>query len=397
MTEIKIVSGLNFGDESKGLVTNALSKPNSLVIMASNSCQRSHTVVHEGKRHAFRHFGSGTFKGAATYFTDKFYVNPVMFRQEWEKLVEMGIEPKVYCNSWSMVITPVDMFANVFVEELRGKDSHSSTGCGVWEAQKRIHRVIERRSECHFIRGYYIDDINTYYLDEMLDYYKLYLEDYEAAKDFLNGEALKDNIMDDIEFMKSHITLIRNDFEQRDLLHSYPLLIFENSQGLLLDSEITKDLIHSTPASVGAKMPAKYIDQNFSPKDNYSIENFYVTRTYFTRHGKGRMGENGECKREDINPFMFDKTNITNPNQGRLRYGIIGEEDVKLMEKRIRYDASHLDICRPFNGDYRKNNLVITHTNEFESQPLMDGVEKGFKGISIYTSDNETDIKLERI
>ena len=84
MHNISVVTGLNYGDESKGLVSNALSDKNTLTILPSNSCQRAHTVVENGKRIVFRHFGSGTIKGAATYFTENFIINPAMFRKEYE-------------------------------------------------------------------------------------------------------------------------------------------------------------------------------------------------------------------------------------------------------------------------------------------------------------------------
>ena len=95
MTDIKIVTGLNYGDESKGLVANAVSTSTCLNVMPSNSCQRAHTVVEKGVRRVFRHFGSGTLRGAATYFADRFLVNPAMFRQEYEDLAAMGVTPKV--------------------------------------------------------------------------------------------------------------------------------------------------------------------------------------------------------------------------------------------------------------------------------------------------------------
>ena len=66
MTKIDIVMGANWGDEGKGLVTNALATKDSLIVFSSNSCQRGHTVVHNGIRHVFRQFGSCTLKGAAT-------------------------------------------------------------------------------------------------------------------------------------------------------------------------------------------------------------------------------------------------------------------------------------------------------------------------------------------
>ena len=95
--DAKSVIGANYGDEGKGLVTDALADEamntygNCLVICNNGGAQRSHTVVLEdGTRHAFSHFGSGTFRRADTYLSEYFILNPIIFRKEFEELVKLG-------------------------------------------------------------------------------------------------------------------------------------------------------------------------------------------------------------------------------------------------------------------------------------------------------------------
>lgn len=377
MTDIKIVSGLNYGDESKGLVANFVSTSNSLTVMPSNSCQRAHTVVHNGIRKVFRHFGSGTLKGAATYFTEKFYVNPAMFRQEWLELEAMGIKPVVYCRKGSAIITAIDMFANVFIEEQRGDKSHSSTGCGIWEGINRNHYL-------HKVHGdtYTFKDIQKYYENRLTDVSGNTPED---VLNFLYGEYLEKNINDDISFFVEHITIIDSPQMEKKLLHSYPLIVFENGQGLLLTDEWSNDFDHNTPAWCGAKVPAEIIDRNFAASE-VSVESLYITRTYYTRHGKGNIGVLSDCScdKNEINPTMFDKTNVSNPNQGTLRYGKISNEEAWTMANRAIVDNKYLE---KYNT---KTSMVITHMNEFENEELIRA--SMCKCDNVYFSKDETNI-----
>lgn len=383
MAEIKIVTGLNYGDESKGLVANAVSTPTCLNILPSNSCQRAHTVVENGVRRVFRHFGSGTLKGAATYFSEEFMVNPAMFRHEWEELEAMGITPKVYAKIGGVMVSPVDMFANVNVEERRGDKSHSSTGCGVWESLNR-HRVC---TEMAGTPHYHLDTIIKYYEDVLKDKDGTLPED---VTNFLHGEYLEPNIDEDFQWFYDHITLIKNDTEEKALLHSYPLLVFENGQGLLLADDHNYDFEHNTPAYVGAKVPSQIIAQNFD-KGEVDIETLYVTRTYLTRHGKGQIGQtsNLECDKAAINTDMFDATNVPNPNQGTLRYGKFDQKEANAAVARAIRDSKYFEM----KGIKAKPSLVVTHTNEFAGTEILTAAEGK---INLYTSDNESTIKLSK-
>ena len=113
MKDIKIVIGANWGDEGKGLMTDYFSqKPNTIVVCSNGGAQRGHTVVTlDSIRHVFRHFGSGTFNGASTYLSEDFICNPIIFRQEYEELKNLGYAPKTYINNKCMLTTPFDMIA----------------------------------------------------------------------------------------------------------------------------------------------------------------------------------------------------------------------------------------------------------------------------------------------
>ena len=383
MTDIKIITGLNYGDESKGLVANAVSTSTCLNVMPSNSCQRAHTVVENGVRRVFRHFGSGTLKGAATYFTDKFLVNPAMFRQEWEELAAMGITPKVYCRSSVRIITVMDMYANVYLEKLRGDKSHSSTGCGVWEALNR-HQTLSNEKNV-----YAFSDIITYY-EELFKKWNNGAID-EEAQDWLHGAALMHNSNRDLQFFYEHVEVIKDDIQEKALFHSYPLIVFENGQGLLLDDSFCLDYDHNTPAYVGTKVPADLITKNFV-SDEVQIEPLYVTRSYLTRHGKGQIGITGncECDKAAINQDMVDLTNVPNSNQGTLRYGKFTFEEADAAVARAINDNRNITA----RGFASIPSVVITHMNEYRSQELWGAIATA--PVKAYISTDESKISRRR-
>lgn len=382
MTDIKIVTGLNYGDESKGLVANAVSTSICLNVMPSNSCQRAHTVVENGVRRVFRHFGSGTLKGAATYFADRFLVNPAMFRQEWEDLAAMGVTPKVYCRASVRIITVMDMYANVYLEKLRGDKSHSSTGCGVWEALNRQNTLTNEKNV------YAFSDIIAYY-EELFKKWNNGTID-EEAQDWLHGAALKANSDNDLRFFYEHVEVIEDDIQEKALFHSYPLIVFENGQGLLLDDDYCLDYDHNTPANVGSKESAKLIRKNFDDANEVNIEALYVTRSYLTRHGKGVIGvrDNCECDKAEINPDMVDLTNVPNPHQGTLRYGKFTQGEAMAAMSRVMKDWHQL-TQRGFRQ--AKTSVVVTHMNEFQSPELMNALK--YSPNKAYISTDESTIQ----
>lgn len=383
MTDIKIVTGLNYGDESKGLVANAVSTSTCLNVMPSNSCQRAHTVVENGVRRVFRHFGSGTLKGAATYFADRFLVNPAMFRQEWEELAAMGVTPKVYCRASARIITVMDMYANVYLEKLRGDKSHSSTGCGVWEALNR-HQTLSNEKNV-----YAFSDIIAYYEELFKKWNHGTIDD--EAQDWLHGAALMHNSNRDLQFFYEHVEVIEDDIQEKALFHSYPLIVFENGQGLLLDDDYCLDYDHNTPAYVGTKVPADIIAKNFVPAE-VQIEPLYVTRSYLTRHGKGQVGITGncECDKAAINSDMVDLTNVPNPNQGTLRYGKFTIEEANAAIARAVNDNCSITA----KGFASIPSVVITHMNEYRSQELCGAVASA--PVKAYVSTDESKISRRR-
>ena len=380
---IKVVIGANFGDEGKGLMTDyfchqsTLRGEKSLVVLHNGGAQRGHTVVTpDGNRHVFHHFGSGTLVGADTYLSEEFVLNPMIFRQEWEELESMKAIPKVYVNHTCRVTTPFDMILNQIIEESRDNARHGSCGMGIHETM--IRDVCNYPIEMWFdssdeAKRYYLKEIRNYLSERLLDFGINKIPD--NWKEIVNSDLLIENFISELNFMGRNISIRFDRF-----IEYYDCVAFENGQGLLLDQNNTAYYPHLTPSNTGIKNSLKIIAEMRCKPD---IEVCYVTRTYLTRHGAGRL--DGECDKQEINPDMQDLTNVPNLHQGTLRYAKLIE---KSLEERILKD---FEPARKYGA---KLSLAITHENEYD-YVFSNTFKKNFD--CIYYSDGKTRESVGRI
>ncbi len=377
---VKVVIGANFGDEGKGLMTDyfchqsAMRSENCIVICHNGGAQRGHTVdTPEGLHHVFHHFGSGTFAGADTYLAKEFILNPIVFRKEWEELEKLGYKPTVYVNPLCRITTPFDMIINQILEESRSDGRHGSCGMGIFETIKRYEENYGY-SAWVLLENYdrqskeTIEAVKHTYLPKRFN--ELKIQPSEEWEEIINSNGLIEQFLEDLEFMENHATVC----DDINALEKYHNIVFEGGQGLLLDQNNKEYFPHLTPSNTGLKNPAEMILRLFP---NADVEVCYVTRPYLTRHGAGRF--DNECNKEEINPNMEDLTNVSNPHQGKLRYGKI---DVKELENRVSVDF--------LTNQSWKLSLAITHLNEvarvFES---TDGVFD-----NIYCSHGKTRMEI---
>ena len=366
---IAVITGANYGDEGKGLGTYQFCKSfikkglNPLVICHNGGAQRGHTVIHEGTRHVFRHVGSGFFLDCPTYLSEDFILNPIIFREEYEELLEKGVEldNKVFVSEKCLVTTPYEMFLNDMKERKRNKSKHGSCGLGIFE-------TIQRNKEVNFAIGdLYISATTHKIKSEINKYFNKCVEEenlFKYKKDYMNDPMLTDIIntyFEDLKFMYSKIQIINSE-DEKDFLERYDSLVFEGAQGLLLDQNNKEGFPHLTPSNTGADNPIKILS-NLDLSNLDWIEVCYITRTYLTRHGAGHL-EN-ECSKEEVNSIMYDKTNVPNEYQDTLRYGYL---DINKLIKRVNNDFKKYESLNCNDKVFKT--YLMTHMNEFDIDPF---------------------------
>lgn len=340
MENAYIVVGAGFGDEGKGNITDIACAKNlsTINIRFNGGSQAAHTVVTpEGKKHAFRHFGAGTFTGVPTYLGEDFLVNLFTFDKEERELEsKFGIVPIVYVNPKCNVTTLWDMYINQAIETMRGEQRHGSCGLGINETVYRSKyeeyriTVMDLVSPQKLLKK--LEKIQNEYVPMRLKYkYHLSLSHLpEKYKALINN---KDNINMTMFYAFEFINNVQimGDF----ILNKYENGVFEGAQGLLLDQGYERFWPNVTTSNTGIKNAMKILNHiNF--KGN--IEIHYISRCYATRHGRGLFPT--EVKGVPYKRIA-DSTNITNEFQESLRFGIL---DVDLLLEAINNDLGNLNL-----------------------------------------------------
>lgn len=378
MKKIKSVIGLGFGDEGKGLTIDYLTNKskNPLIIRHSGGQQAGHNVVIGDNNHIFSTFGSGTLRGAPTYWSKYCTVDPVSIINELNHLTELNIKPLLYIDGDSPITTPYDKLHN----RTSKKDlNHGTVGAGVGSTISREELLSFTFSDIFYP---WIIDIK---LENIKNYYK-----FELLENEIN------------EFIESIYTIIENkdifkltygipkEYSKNGI---YQNIIFESSQGLLLDQHFGF-FPHVARTDTGTKNIINILKNNDL---NYNdIELFLITRSYQTRHGNGPMSNTNY----DIDINNINETNQTNEFQGEFRKSIL---DVSLLEYAINKDE--------YIRNSKNKNLVITcldHLTEYvftyndelkyftNEKDFIDEISKILKIKNIYISKSSNSEKIKK-
>ncbi|MBQ8965662.1 adenylosuccinate synthetase [Ruminococcus sp.] len=305
------VIGACFGDEGKGLVTDALCDEDTAVVRHNGGAQAGHTVRFGEERFVFHQLGSGSFRGAATVWAESFLPDLFKLWDEYLAFKEVsGSAPKIYACPDTAVTLIDDVLVNMALETSRGAARHGSCGMGINEADLRTkagfgvamadlwgfgaERLFRRMAE-----------IRREYLPKRLAALGL-----AASGEY--GELLKEESV----LRRAAEEMCRNADKTAPLadLSPYGSIVFEGAQGLLLDSENTRFAPHVTASRTGLDEPLKFCRRHGLVLDRA----VYVTRSYLTRHGAGPLPH--ECSPDEIGSISPDRTNLPNPWQGSIRY-----------------------------------------------------------------------------
>jgi len=344
MKTARIVVGSNNGDEGKGTVVAKYTKESEKVlnILTNGGSQRGHSVITDIGEHTFQHFGSGTYYGAANYYSSFFILNPMQFVKEWNELVVKPVVTyrDVNCR-WS---TPFDMIANSIMEELKG--SHASCRMGIWN-------TITRYKETSTIGfDHFCDDIPVQirfdYLMKVKSYYEKNITIPDKWKKIWNDQNLVWHFIDDCTFMFENTIPVSADSER---LFQFDNFIFENGQGLLL-KDTGKDTYDTTPSDTGISYSKIIMNQMGLTEKKCNTLLHYVTRPYLTRHGDGEFSQ---LNRAVISTgIKEDRTNHFNEGQGEFKYSKL---DIGELKERIEEDCGE--------GSYI---VELTHCDEMDRE-----------------------------
>jgi adenylosuccinate synthase len=342
-----IVIGLGFGDEGKGSTVNSLitydytdMNKQSVVIRFSGGQQAGHTVIHNGTKHIHASYGSGTLKGIPTYISEHCTVDPQAMKIEYDTLIKKGVDvPNITIHPLAMLTTPFDTFANI--QDSQNK-LDGTCGMGVGKTMKRNEGPYKL-----YAIDLQFEDILRKKLQEIADHYGFswhYIDEY----------------INDIQQLKF-------DIKGYEYIKGYDDLIFEGSQGVMLDMD-HGIFPNVTYANTTSKNALEII--NTLGIDNIKI--YYITRSYQTRHGNGWMSS--ENKLNLIN--NEEEINVEGPYQGEFRVGTL---DYDLL-------AYAMKIDNIYSSHILDKTMVVTCMDQFEDFKFDEGK---FNMPMIYSSSPE--------
>jgi len=293
MSNAKIVVGSIWGDEGKGITTDFLcrKKPyDTMVVRFSGGQQAGHNVKIDGVSHVHSNFGSGTLRGAPSYFSHHCTIYPVtMFREAFE-LSEKHIPIEHYIHPLVNVTTPADVAWNRLTAP---ETNHGSCGIGVGATMKRN---IESPYKVYGVDLNHIDSLKQ----KVTSVYRYYKD--KLHLDFPRLKILEEIYNEESKYFWKYVEKINFEVRPYSFLKEYEDIVFEGSQGILLDMD-HGIFPHVTYANTTSKN-AISIARDLGIED---IEIFYVTRCYQTRHGEGWMSNQDEIElintEDEINKF----------------------------------------------------------------------------------------------
>ena len=327
--EAKAVIGAGYGDEGKGLITDALVEGCGAavtVVRFNGGAQAGHTVtLPDGRRHVFHHVGSGTLAGALTFLSRFFVADPILLATEIADLAAMGFTPRIAIDPDASITTPFDMMINQIAETARGAGRHGSCGLGFGETLERHLRPefaltagrLEKDARASLLA------IRRRWVPERLARLGLWpLGSDDLA--LINDDAILEHWFEDVSAFLNAATI-----SEAAELREADAIVFEGAQGLLLDQD-RGAFPHVTRSNTGLKNVLTLAGE----VGITNLEAVYVTRCYTTRHGAGPLAhELPGAPHADV----IDTTNVANPWQGALRFGTL---DLSILAQAIADDLS---------------------------------------------------------
>lgn len=356
----KIIIGLGYGDEGKGLATSYLCSKypkHSIVIRFNGGHQAGHTVVHNGERHIFSSFGSGTLQGIPTFWSKYCTVYPTALVNEFEILKSHN--PILYVDPMCPLTTPFDVEFNQQVARQRGSNTHGSVGVGFGD-------TLQRQEDNYklFVQDIFYPSVFERKLENIRRYYH--------DKGLLNALVINLEVyLENVEMMKQIVKL-----EKSDILGFYSNHIFEGAQGIMLDQSFGffPNVTRSNCTSQNALEICKEVGIT---EDDIQI--YYITRSYSTRHGNGYLHNEQEIVLKNAEK----ETNVTHAFQGNFRKAPLDKE---ILNYAINCDSN-------FAVPTIEKNLVITclDQHQIDVRELLKFLPE-FKNVYISNGDSHKNI-----
>ena len=368
-----MVIDLGFGDSGKGITVDYLAKQQpqeSLVVRFSGGHQVGHTVKRNNFLHTFSNFGAGSLRGVPTYYTANTTIFPPAIIEEYNIL--KNHHPKLIFHPLVKVTTPYDIAYNIACETYL---NHGSCGVGfgatIQRGESGVNLYAKDLSYSWILKNK-LKSIKDYYLNKTRE---------DAPEITILFKEELEKISENLFMISCENCLSLYEIKTQETVLNYRHLIFEGSQGILLDQD-HGIFPHVTRSNTSSKLAFEFLEQ-VRGINTHKVSLYYVTRCYQTRHGNGPMSSE-----IPVNLINSDQeTNVTNQFQGEFR---VAELDVQLINYSLETDRVY------HRSENFKKNLVITCLDQFpdfDIQRFLSKTNTKFNDVLGSFSPDSTDFK----
>ena len=275
--KIDMILGLQWGDEGKGKIVDVLTKNYDIIARFQGGPNAGHTLIFDGIKHVLHTIPSGIFhKNKINVVGNGVVIDPVIFRNEIEKLKEVGVDlkNKLYISKKAHLILPTHRLIDQASELSKGAKKIGSTLKGIgptyMDKTGRNGLRIGDLDEEDWILKY--DNLKNKHLD--------LIKNFNVNVDF-DIKELSNNFFESIDYVKQ-VKFIDSEHFFNESLKNGKKIIAEGAQGSLLDIDFgTYPFVTSSTTTAAGACTGLGIAPN---KINDVIGIF---KAYTTRVGSG--------------------------------------------------------------------------------------------------------------
>ena len=382
MNKLDILIGLQWGDEGKGKVVDALTPNYDIVCRFQGGPNAGHTIEFEGKKFVLHIIPSGIFHdGIKNFIGNGVVIEPVIFADEIERIIIMGLNPwkNLFVSEKAHLIMPTHRMLDAAKEAAKKENKVGTTGKGIGPAYTnkisreglRIGDIMssdfEKRYENlknqHLVIAEALGfDINNFVINKMslADYEKCWLHAIERIK---------------------KLNLVNGEYWINNQLYNGAKILAEGAQGTLLDIDfgsypfVTSSNTICGGACTGLGIAPHHIGKVYG-----------IFKAYCTRVGEGPFhtelfDETGEMLRQNGHEF-----GATTGRQRRcgwldlpaLKYAVMlsGVTDLMMMKSDVMDDFERIKVATA----YRYNDKEIKHLPFAACTETMEPIYTEFPG-----------------
>ncbi len=371
--KIDILLGLQWGDEGKGKIVDALAPGYDLIARFQGGPNAGHTIEFHGVKHVLHLIPSGIFhEDKVNIIGNGLVVDPVVFRNEVESLgmETASIRERLLISAKAHLIMPTHKLIDAAQEASLGDAKIGSTlrGIGPAYTDKASRKGMR-------VGDLFRKDFNEIYRLRVNEHLRI-LQGYGYSSDL---KALEEEWFDAVEFLRQFKT-VNADYHIDMALKAGKRVLAEGAQGTMLDIDFG-----TYPFVTSSNTVAAGACTGLGVAPGRTGEVFGIFKAYCTRVGSGPFPTELD---DDAGRMMRDHGNEYGATTGRprrcgwldlpaLKYAIMvnGVTQLFMMKADVLSGFSEIRICTSY---------TVAGREETELPYCLDDIEKlkyvSFKG-----------------